>query len=328
MKKRNWVHQHLFLLTTCILVVSLLLPGCGGGEAVVEKEEETPEGPFFELKELRTSVTRSDGTEGKLFYLTYSTNLDAIKVKVTAPDGSVSEPSPWSGSGEQERGILIPPRDDHFYESEPEYYFSILEAHIALTGTYKFTVYDESGATKIWEEDFTFQGAKLVVEDARVTEWDWEGWWPVCLFFTEEITVTISNQGDLPSCAIIVIRFDDLNRPDDEQAEWLKLGFVAAGETRTFVLGDGSHSFMAKVNYKTSDLFVPPSSHTLSVRLVGDLPSPGATEGFSQESLQYYRSSQCPYPIVKCKLPGIEPELLLLDDYSTIVETPTPRVQT
>jgi hypothetical protein len=41
-KKQHRVHKYLFLLTICILVVSLLLPGCGGGPVVEEEEEEAP----------------------------------------------------------------------------------------------------------------------------------------------------------------------------------------------------------------------------------------------------------------------------------------------
>jgi hypothetical protein len=32
MNKGYWIRKYLFLLTACILVVSLLLPGCGGKE--------------------------------------------------------------------------------------------------------------------------------------------------------------------------------------------------------------------------------------------------------------------------------------------------------
>ena len=41
MKKRHQFHKYLFLLTICILVFSLLLPGCGSKEKVTTEEEET-----------------------------------------------------------------------------------------------------------------------------------------------------------------------------------------------------------------------------------------------------------------------------------------------
>lgn len=257
---------------------------------------------------------------GKLFYLTYRTSLDSIQMEITAPDGSVSGPLSWSGPGEHESGILIPPMDDRFSE-QPQHYNRIIQAHIALGGTYKFTVYDRSGTTKVWEKEFTFQGPKLVVKEAKITQWKWQWSWPVALFWPREIAVTVSNEGDLPSPAIIVIRFDDLNRPDDDQAEWLFLGFVPPGETRSFSIDEHLQSFMAKVNFRRVGDLIPPSTHTLSVTLVGDLPSPAKTEGFPQQALQYYKLPQFPYRIMKFKLPG-EPELLLVDDYSTAVHTP------
>lgn len=42
MKKQHRVYKYFSLLTICVLVISLLLPGCGGG-AVVEEEEEVAE---------------------------------------------------------------------------------------------------------------------------------------------------------------------------------------------------------------------------------------------------------------------------------------------
>jgi len=40
MNRQHRIHKYLFLLTICILVASLLLPGCGGGAVVEEEEEE------------------------------------------------------------------------------------------------------------------------------------------------------------------------------------------------------------------------------------------------------------------------------------------------
>jgi len=62
MKKQHRVQKCLFLLTVCILVVSLLLPGCGGGavieeEVVTQEEEEVAE----EEEEVVTQETSEPG---------------------------------------------------------------------------------------------------------------------------------------------------------------------------------------------------------------------------------------------------------------------------
>lgn len=282
--------------------------------------------PFFELKELHTDVVTPDNKPGKLFCFTYSTNQDEIQMKITAPDGSSTGPFTLSGPGERNGWARIPPKDVGSFGPNPANHFSDIEgAYIALPGTYKMTVYDKSGKTKIWDKELTFQGAKLVCEDARVTKWKWHWSWPVCLFFTKEIAITVSNKGDLPSCACVLLRFDALNDPDDYQIKWLELGFVAPGESRTFTVGDLLQSFTAKVNFKRVGDLIPPSTHALSVRLASDLPRPKFTGGFPQESRQYYISPECPYPIVTYEH-GINLELkddlLLLDDYSTTVQTP------
>ena len=340
MKKRNWIYQHLFLLTTCILVVSLLLPGCGRGgvvveeeeavvveeeEAVVEEEEEAvveeeeEEGPIFRLQELYADVDWPEHApeQNKVFHFSYLTNQEEVRLKITAPDGSSNGPIELSGPGEKTGWARIPPQD-YGAGPDPEWHFSDLSpTYIALPGAYNFTVYDESGTTEIREQSFLFDGAKLVVDDARVTKWNWQWSWPVCLFYTKEFTITVSNQGDLPSCASVLLQVDD------KETKVFTLGLVEAGESRTFKLS--KWSWMIQVNFNKLGDLIPPTTHSLSVRLVSDLPNPNYTEGFPEESRQYYSSPECPYPIVIYEY-GVNNELkdrlLLLDDYSTTIETP------
>jgi len=61
-KKRHRVHKYFFILTICVLVISLLLPGCGGG-AVVEEEEEVTTGEEEEEEEEEVTTGEEEEEE-------------------------------------------------------------------------------------------------------------------------------------------------------------------------------------------------------------------------------------------------------------------------
>jgi hypothetical protein len=58
MNKRHRIYKYLFPLITCILVIILLLPGCGGGE-VAEEEEEEEEEETTEIPEIPEGTPHS-----------------------------------------------------------------------------------------------------------------------------------------------------------------------------------------------------------------------------------------------------------------------------
>lgn len=219
-------------------------------------------------------------------------------MEITAPDGSSIGPFSLSGPGEKKGWARIPPKDSEARLSYPGF--------VALPGTYKFTVY--VGETKIWEKDFMFEGAKLLIENASVTKWKWQWSWPVSLTYTDEIAITVSNKGDLPSRAIAILTIDRTGMDKNVDQDVESLGYIAPGETRTIALGKTQVAFVIKRNFKQVGDLIPPSTHTLSVRLISDIWS---------------KSFQYPYPITTYKTEYYEDRVLLLHDYSTTVQTPS-----
>lgn len=239
-------------------------------------------------------------------------------MKFIAPDGYFRAPFLGKGSGEQKDEASIPAQDAL---DTRENKFLSDAGYVALPGTYKMVVYN-SGYPKteiLWEKSITYKGAGLAVEEASVNKWSWVWSWPVCEFFSKEISVTVSNKGDLPSFASVLLRLDG------KEIGLVGLGYVDAESIRTFTFP--SPFYMAILNYKNPGDTIPPSQHNFSVDLVSRIPTSGEVkETENRPALstlsEYYNSPKCPYKSLSLSTDGAS-GFLLLDEYSTTVETPT-----
>jgi hypothetical protein len=269
--------------------------------------------PTFELKELHSGLSAPTDSAGpyKKFFYTYLTNQSGFTMKFISPDGYFYAPFSIKGPGEFKDEAQIPPQD--FYLNSQENKFLGDAGYVALPGTYKMVVYGSSyPTTVIYEKDFTYKGAKLAIQEASVNTWSWMWSWPVCEIFPKEISVSVSNNGDLPSFASVILSLDG-KRMD---FGFIGLGYVDAGSTRTFTFP--SPYYMVVLNYKTAGDTVPPSPHAFSVDLVSRIPEPSTAMDTPAASTlaEYYNSLKCPYK----KLSGTS--FLLLDEYSITVKTP------
>ncbi|MDD5127340.1 MAG: hypothetical protein PHR43_04505 [Dehalococcoidales bacterium] len=186
-------------------------------------------------------------------------------------------------------------------------------ASVALPGTYKMVVYSPDRVV-LSTKDFTYNGAKLVLEEAMISKWTWKWSWPVCEFFPKEMSVTVSNKGDLPTFASVSLVLDNKN------IGLVDLGYVDSGAVRTFTFP--SPYYMIAINYKNPGDTIPPSLHAFAVYLVSKIPQSASDKeswyGPAPSALSaYYNSPNCPYKSFSGK-----PGYLLLSEYSTTAQTP------
>jgi predicted amidohydrolase YtcJ len=163
MDRQYRIHKHLFLLITCILMLSLLLPGCGGGAVVDEgekgevitQEEETTS----ELGEEEATVTTPDIIFFNGQVLTMETNMPQVEALAIA--------------GED---ILKLGSDDNILAlSGPDTQLIDLEGKTLLTGfidahTHLFQAYLNDGRTLEDAQEFALQSGITNIGHVSVNE--------------------------------------------------------------------------------------------------------------------------------------------------------------
>ena len=219
--------------------------------------------PSLDIKEISSGIyTNSDWPPPrKQFFFTYFTNQSRVLIKFISPDGYFREPFWAEGPGEMKARANIPPQD--VGNTEENRFMDDAWASVALPGTYKMVVYSPDRLV-LSTKDFTFKGAKLVLEEAKISKWTWQWSLPVCQLFPKEMSVTVSNKGDLPTFASVSLGLDNKN------IGLVDLGYVDSGAVRTFTFP--SPYYMIVINYKNPGEIIPPSSHAFSAYLVSKIP--------------------------------------------------------